>query len=112
MKIWLDDERKPPDESWTHITNPPAFRFALCSEEIEEISFDHDLGYFEGEQEITGYTCLCWVEKHIMRDVFPIPKMRVHTMNASARQKMQKVVDKLEKLRQTELSHWEGRVTE
>lgn len=58
MKIWLDDMREAPDESWVHVRNEREFFDLLeCAgenEEIEVISFDHDLG--EGEP--TGYDIL------------------------------------------------------
>lgn len=106
IKIWLDDIRTPPDETWTWCKNPEEFRKILDGEgaEIDEISFDHDLGYYESGKEITGYTCLCWVEKRILTDMtFPIPTMHVHTSNGSAYSKMRKVVNNLHKIRDEKL---------
>ena len=58
MKIWLDDIRETPDESWVRVRNEKEFFDLLeCireDEEIEVISFDHDLG--EGEP--TGHDIL------------------------------------------------------
>lgn len=49
MKIWLDDVRRPPDESWTWAKNvsdaKTAVSYAMASGRvIEEMSLDHDLG--------------------------------------------------------------------
>ena len=46
MKIYLDDVRDPPDDSWTVVRSYHAFRNLLMTtrEDITEISFDHDLG--------------------------------------------------------------------
>ena len=53
MKIWLDDIRKPPDESWTWIKDATqAFSIIMLkNKDIEHVSFDHDLG----ENSPSGY---------------------------------------------------------
>jgi len=48
MKVWLDDLRPTPDDTWTAVTTPAAAIALLKSGKVEVISFDHDLGY-EGE---------------------------------------------------------------
>ena len=68
MKIWLDDMREAPDESWVHVRNEKEF-FGLLgrvgeNEEIEVISFDHDLG--EGEP--TGHDILKKLILHCIED--------------------------------------------
>lgn len=101
MKIWLDDIREPPDPSWEWAKNADAFSAIFYGNlpVVTEISFDHDLGD-TSDPEITGYTCLCWIEKRAMHSAeFKIPKMHVHSANPVGRQKMQKVIDKLERLR-------------
>lgn len=43
MKLWIDDLREPP-EGWTWAKNSiDAIRY-LDTHEVEEVSFDHDLG--------------------------------------------------------------------
>jgi hypothetical protein len=47
MKLWIDDIRNAPDESWSvarDVTSAINF-IARFGEEIEEISFDHDISY-------------------------------------------------------------------
>lgn len=45
MKIWLDDVRTPPDDTWEWCKNHVDFMAAIqYPPEIEFISFDHDLG--------------------------------------------------------------------
>jgi hypothetical protein len=99
MKVWLDDIRIPPD-GWIWAKNADEFSVLLFTRYISEISFDHDIASFtDTGDEVTGYTCLCWVEKMIMNDPnFPIPKMYVHSANPVGRQKMQKVIDKIERV--------------
>jgi Cyclic-phosphate processing Receiver domain len=100
MKIWLDDVRTPPDETWKWAQNAQEFSELLpeiYADEVTEISFDHDIAsndYFGNE--ITGYTCLCWIEKIAYNDpAFRVPKMHVHSANPVGRQRMQKLIDRL-----------------
>lgn len=83
MRIWLDDERPPPDETWTWARNAEDFRewFADYSATITEISFDHDIASFDYfGNEVTGYDMLCMIEKRAMTDsTYVIPKIRIHT---------------------------------
>lgn len=100
MKLWLDDIRRPPDDSWEWCSNGHEFRDWLHSDwrhTITHISFDHDIATYDGYgNEITGYTCLCWVEKLAFTDAnFELPEMTVHSANPVGRQKMQKVIDRL-----------------
>lgn len=65
MKIFLDDVRDPPDDSWILCRSPWSFMEVLIRgwNQITHISFDHDLGSehpYYGE--ITGYNCLCMIE--------------------------------------------------
>jgi hypothetical protein len=57
VKVWLDDLRPAPDETWTAVTTPSAAIKLLESGEVELISFDHDLRY-ESERELTGHEVL------------------------------------------------------
>lgn len=97
MKIWLDDIRQPPDESWVWIQNAESFRvWVQCDPNgITHISFDHDLGD-TNDPEITGYTCLCWIEKIWWNDVnYTLPVLTVHSANPVGRLKMQKLIDRM-----------------
>jgi hypothetical protein len=99
MKIWLDDIRDAPDDSWTIARNADEFRelFHQNLEQIDEISFDHDIASYDIHgNEITGYTCLCWVEKIWYNDnTFVVPKMTVHSANPPGRDRMRKVIEKM-----------------
>lgn len=102
MKIWLDDIRTPPDESWTWCKSAQEFEktFVHHFHEIFEISFDHDLASFNSltGDEITGYHCLCMVEKFARHNIdWTIPKMHVHSANPVGAQRMLKVINSLER---------------
>jgi hypothetical protein len=99
MKIWLDDVRPPPDDTWAWATCAKDFSAFFADFKITEISFDHDIAsedYFGNE--ITGYHLLCGIEKEFQNNPdFQLPKMQVHSANPVGRQRMQKVIDALER---------------
>ena len=80
MKIFLDDIRFPPDNSWTIVRNYNEFvetisYFIENNINIDVISFDNDLG-----EELEGYDCAKWlVENNIV-----IPEIRIHSKNTVA----------------------------
>lgn len=77
MKIWLDDERTPPDESWIWFVDPDlAFHF-VKNHVVDEISLDHDLGLHVA----TGYELLTWIERLVVTENFEPPEIHIHTAN-------------------------------
>src|SRR6187551_2241139 len=94
-RIWLDDERK----------NPPGFFWAKTVEQAQEIfknydvlevSLDHDLG----ENELTGYDFVCWIEKKIAFGTwkYRIPEFHIHSANPVGRKNMQKAIESIERI--------------
>lgn len=94
MKIWHDDIRKPPDDSWVWCrTNEDAFQYILeCFNDIEEVSLDHDLGLhyidvdkvqtqdpdlLKGGSEETGVELVKWLCEE---NLIP-PKITIHSWN-------------------------------
>lgn len=69
MKLYLDDIRFPlltykKPEEWETIRNPLELFMVFCTnyKDITHISFDHDLNYYnENDEEITGYKCLQFI---------------------------------------------------
>ncbi len=85
IKLFLDDERTPP-EGWVYIRRPEEAIDILKTGKVAEISLDHDLGDDAGG---TGYDVLLWIEEAVaIRELVP-PRMIVHSANPSARQKME-----------------------
>lgn len=103
MKIWLDDIREPLDETWTWVKSAHEFAKLLDEYEgvIEEISFDHDLASYDLDgNELTGYTCVRWVEKKLKHDVsFDPPCMWVHSQNPVGRANIEFVISRIERLK-------------
>lgn len=91
IKIWVDDIRLPPDDSWVHsksvnLTKARIQTYEKKGMEIEIISLDHDAG---------DYACLGgdyikvldWLEE-TGRNI-PI---HIHTMNPVSRQNMEAII--------------------
>jgi len=81
MKLWVDDERPAPDETWTIATSGGSaiLLIGLHSDDLEEISLDHDLGL-----SATGYDVLTAMSTHKWW-----PKtLTIHTANPVGRANM------------------------
>jgi Cyclic-phosphate processing Receiver domain len=99
MRLWLDDVRKPPDDSWTWAQNAEDFSALLADygRQCTEISFDHDISSYDYiGNEITGYHCLCWVEKKVYNGEMQLPKMTVHSANPAGRKKMELAIQRMQ----------------
>lgn len=81
MKLWVDDERPAPDESWTvsKTGGNAAIMLTMYRDDLEEVSLDHDLG--EGA---TGYNVLAYM---ISEKIWP-KVLTIHTSNPPARKRM------------------------
>ena len=85
MKLWLDDERLPP-EGWDWACTAIDVMVALQKNEYDVISLDHDLG--EGR---TGYEVMCFIEAQVHTN----PKLkcpleiRIHSDNPAGRKNME-----------------------
>lgn len=88
MKIYLDDERQTPP-GWTRCFWPYQVIYLMETQEVEEISLDHDLG---NDEKGTGYDVLLWIEEEVHMNGFIPPLIRVHSANPSARDKMEKAI--------------------
>jgi hypothetical protein len=84
MKLFVDDERQPPDDTWTVVRSAPAaIGEYLCSIYTPEaLSLDHDLG----KNVPTGYDVAVWVERQVYLDGMIPPKvLKVHSANPVGR---------------------------
>ena len=93
MKVYLDDERPTPP-GWTRVYWPNEAIDLLQTGDVEEISLDHDLG---DDQRGTGYDVVLWIEEAVMTRGFKPPKIKVHSANSSARQKMEAGIAAIER---------------
>lgn len=88
IKIWLDDIRGKPDDSWVHIRNKEELQELFRNRPfvyIEVMDFDHDLGMDEhGNPEPSGYDIIQWMSQLCMalRNSHFWPwEIRVHSDN-------------------------------
>ena len=91
MKVYLDDERKPPD-GWTLVRWPEDAIALLKTNQVTDLSLDHDLG---DDNRGTGYDVVLWVEEAVATNSFIPPKMKVHSANSSARLKMENGIESI-----------------
>lgn len=94
MRIYLDDERPCPD-GWTPARWPEDVISLLEGGQVRELSLDHDLG---DDVRGTGYDVVLWIEEAVATRGFVPPIIRVHSANASARQKMEAGIRSIERL--------------
>lgn len=94
LKLWLDDIRNPPDNSWIVFREVDAMlRHLLRHAHI--VSLDHDLG----DNKPTGYNLLTWFEERVVVEgISKIPEIRIHSANPVGRQNMERVVQSILKL--------------
>lgn len=85
IKIYLDDERTTP-EGWVRVYWPVEAIALLKQGGVSEISLDHDLG---DDERGTGYDVVLWIEQAVATESFIPPKIKVHSANSSAREKME-----------------------
>lgn len=96
MKIFLDDLRIAP-EGWTLARNPEDFWYLFNGNlnAIEEISLDHDLGYFDDDgNEIKGVHILNEIEE-MFGGLYPPFHIYVHSDNSSGVQTMVQAINRM-----------------
>jgi hypothetical protein len=89
-KIWIDDVRPPPGKDWLWCKDyDSGFRVISLIEDIEEISFDHDLGYIPAPEttEKTGYDLLKFFLAMNINNLHNI-SIHIHSMNIVGRKRM------------------------
>jgi hypothetical protein len=87
MKIYLDDVRDPPDADWVVARRPEDAIRLLERGGVELLSFDFDLG-MDGDQELSGYSVLTWIEEQVVLNDFDPPVMRVHSANPPGHERL------------------------
>ncbi len=96
IKLWVDDVRRPPGDSWEWArTNDQAKAFLLRND-VVEASLDHDMGghtvnpddpesyFIAGHSEDNGFRLVEWM---VEKDIIP-PKIRIHSWNPSGARRM------------------------
>jgi len=87
MRLFLDDIRTPPDETWTWVKTIEDAIPLLESGEVEEASLDNDLG--ENIEE--GRKLVLWMAE---KGTWPTNEIHVHSANPVAVEYMLGVIDR------------------
>lgn len=87
LKLWLDDLRPPPDESWYWVKSAERTIGLLKGFTIDELSLDNDLG----EDQEEGRKVVRWMAA---RNCWPTQAVHVHTDNSVARAYMLGMVER------------------
>jgi NAD+-processing family protein with receiver domain len=80
VKVFLDDIRNPPDDSWIVVRNYSDCISLLQTGKVTVLSLDHDLGADE-----TGYDVAKWIEEKVFLYSFNPPEITIHSANPVGR---------------------------
>ena len=92
IKLWVDDVRDAPDESWMVARNFDVAIFWLAQRGVSVVSLDHDLG-----EEKTGYDIACAMERWMVEGDYDPPEIRIHSANPVGRGNMLRAVEAIER---------------
>jgi len=101
MRIYLDDQRTPPD-GWTLVRWPRDAIDLLETTTVKEISLDHDLG---DDGRGTGYDVILWIEAAVAQGDYIPPSILIHTANAPARKRMEAGATSISRLLESRRHH-------
>jgi len=98
LRIFLDDIRNPPDgNDWMVFRSAEDLIHWMMyeydsGEIISEISLDHDLG----ENRLTGYDFVKWLEQNVFAHTLPMPEMiSAHSANPVGRENIRRAVESM-----------------
>jgi hypothetical protein len=79
VKLWLDDVRTSPDDSWTWIKTVDQAIACMNTAQVTEASLDHDLGQDDdGNGLPEGRTSVYWMAEN---DQWPWKSITIHSAN-------------------------------
>jgi len=99
--LYVDDKRIPIDNTWIIIRDYYEFVSYINNNglnNIEVISFDHDLGDVNNDVEKTGMDCAKFLINYLMDNNNKIPKIYVHSDNTVGSENIIKYINNWLKL--------------
>jgi hypothetical protein len=92
-KLWVDDIRNPPDDTYDIARTYGDAIIKLQATEYTDIYLDHDLADFTDVRERTGYDVVMWLVEQKVMHGFTVP-LRYHylTANPVGRKNMKELV--------------------
>jgi len=95
LKLWVDDERPPPDiDFWDVSRNFHEAITKLDLLQYDEISLDHDIASFYGDTEMTGYHIVKWLVQRKLDGKYVPTIIRVHSANIIGSANMVDMIEK------------------
>lgn len=103
MKIFLDDVRNPPDDSWTVArTYNHCIALLFSGLPVEVLSLDHDIACYDevDHRELTGYHVAQWVEESVATDdaYTPPGKILCHSANPVGRARILETINSIQRM--------------
>ena len=89
MKLWIDDKRLPPDDSWTWAKTSEEATRLFHENKVVEISFDHDLGGDDNPVRLADE-----IEEKAFWDELPRLKWNVHSGNPPGRDRIKRALER------------------
>jgi hypothetical protein len=96
VKLWLDDFRPPPDETWLWVKTAPDAVKVLKTRKVEQISLDYDVLWAPGgssvdwENKRTGMAVVLFMER---KGIWP-PEIRIHSKSVGGAARMAEVLER------------------
>lgn len=92
MRLWVDDLREPPDETWLWAKSSKKAVGIICTSEIDFISFDFDLGGDDTSMDVATL-----IEGRAERGIQP-PGWAIHSQNPVGRIRLRSALDSAERI--------------
>lgn len=97
MKLWLDDIRLPPDDTWWHVRTAEDAMALIRTGAVEVASLDHDLGGrlanvgkdMYNYLQATGFQLVLQMQ---LENVYPKSSITIHSSNLQGAFNMQRVL--------------------
>jgi len=89
LKLWVDDLRPAPDDSWDIAKNGKDAFYMMKQHKYSVVSLDHDMG----EDSINGYELVKWMYDRLNKLNWP-ETISIHTANPVGRIYMENFVER------------------
>jgi len=97
MRIWLDDIRPMPEGFTHHCKSAQEAMDLINANDVEEISFDYDLGKDEDGNEVSGYEVAKHIEAGAWFGVIKKMKWNIHSENPVGIENIKQVMTNADK---------------
>lgn len=103
MKLWVDDLRDAPDDSWTVARKVEPATNIICNMKLEEISLDHDIENRPDDETFCPLAFVIGLRYQTVQEmsdfitgfgprVQAVPKITIHSINPVGAKRMQAIL--------------------